>query len=143
MWKESQAGLEPLQSGSQLSGGSGQERLPAGSANHLSPRMGREAEKELKRPRQKALDHSGLASQGCRLPSQHPGNSSALARNHLACSCLLPPKGSLGLLVPAQSNELLQSPVFPRAPWELLRVGFGQIQREGKPEALSRPMLLQ
>lgn len=126
-----------------FSGSSAQQRLPAGSANHLSPRMGREAEKELKRPRQKTLDHSGLASQGHRLPSWPTGKSSALARNHLAGSRLLPPKGSLGLLVPAQSNELLQAPVFPRAPQELLRVGFGQVPREGKPEALSRPMLSQ
>lgn len=140
---ESQAGLEPLQADSRLSGDSAQQRLPTGSANHLSPRMGREAEKELKRPRQKALGHSGLASQGCRLPSWPPSNSSALARNNLACSCLLPPKGSLRLLVPTQSNELLQAPVFPRAPQELLRVGFGHMQRERKPEALSRPMLIQ
>lgn len=102
---ESQAGLEPMQAGSRLSGGSAQHcQLPAGSANHLSPRMEQEAEKELKRPRQKALEHSRLASQRWRLPSWPPGNSSALARNHLAGPCLLPPKGSLDLLVPAQSN---------------------------------------
>ena len=103
---ERQAGLEPTQAGSQLPDSCAQHcQLPAGSANHLSPRMGQEAEKELKTPRQKALEHSRLASQRRRLPGWPPGNRSAPScKDSLGGSLLLPPKGSLGLLVPAQSN---------------------------------------
>lgn len=120
---ESQAGLEPRQAGSWLSGGSARHcQLPAGSANHLSPRMGQEAEQELKRPRQKALEHSRLASQRCRLPSWPPGNTSALARNRLAGPCPLPPKGSLGLLVPAQSN----GSSFPQGSTGIVEGEFGE-----------------